>query len=807
MTSPLSDIAKISDIAAALEITDRAVRKWRDKYNWQPVNETGVDVFDINSVLGLKPEERKQICNYLEAQKISKRYQEQRRQDQEAIAALQAARDIAKSIPTVYTKLPEKPIFNSVAAQIGTEAGRKLKEKEAAAIEEAQERKSQYLAMFMTLPEKYRQAAEAKHLMVEALENFLKAGGYKGRVKDDKQCWNWKGVQKFCDAFIDGSLKMPADVESHFTVKGKRSLVPVSLNNWRKQYDEQGLYGLADHYASKKGQTTLTIEQQEFSVSMFTEKPDASIRSLCKAMATRFKGVSIPERTAVTRFLDNWKAKHESLHLFLTNPDAWKNKFMFAFGDASESITRLNMRWESDCTPADIMCTDGRANIVGIIDVWPRRVKLLVSPTAKSSAVGMLLRRCILDWGVPEEFRTDNGSDFTSFYIERILEFLNVEHHLCPPFTPECKPHIERFFKTFSHSMLPLLDGYVGHDIVARKAIESRKTFAKRLMTKGETVEINMTAADLQRFCDRWVNAMYHEETHSSLGMSPIAKFRSWTEPVKRISNEHALDVLLSPAPSNDGWRVITKKGLSVAFGAAKLRYISADFVGHEGERVRVLIDATDLGHASIFQEDGAFLTIAQDPTWIGISNEEVANHAKQRQKKQLAELRRDHKELAKRANIGDIAEEILRDREQQAAKVADLPKPSTEYSTPALEQAAIAVAERGRQTANPALTGIIELPPEVLESEARAAANKGKIINLTDRAGRPRYFVGQGEIYEFLDNQNRKGLADEMERQWLQDYEYMLNNPNKWDCKRGLMTDDPCLLKHWSRAQQAVGQ
>jgi hypothetical protein len=355
--------------------------------------------------------------------------------------------------------------------------------------------------------------------------------------------------------------------------------------------------------------------------------------------------------------------------------------------------------------------------------------------------------------------------------------------------------------------MLPLLDGYVGHDIVARKAIESRKTFAKRLMTKGETVEINMTAADLQCFCDRWVNAMYHEETHSSLGMSPIAKFRSWTEPVKRISNEHALDVLLSPAPSNDGWRVITKKGLSVAFGAAKLRYISADFVGHEGKRVRVLIDATDLGHASIFQEDGAFLCIAQDPTWIGISNEEVARHAKQRQKEQLAELRRDHKELAKRANIKDIAEEILRDREQQAAKVADLPKPSTKYSTPALEQAAIAVTERERQTANPALDGIIELPPEVLESEARAAATKGKVINLTDRAGRPRYFAGQGEIYEYLDNQNRKGLADEMERQWLQDYEYMLNNPNKWDCKRGLMIDDPCLLNHWNQAQQAIGQ
>jgi len=642
--------------------------------------------------------------------------------------------------------------------------------------------------------------------MVEALENFLMAGGYKGRVKEGKQCWNWKGVQKFCDAFIDGSLKMPADVAGHFMHKGERSLVPVSLNNWRKQYDEQGLYGLADHYASKKGQTSLTIEQQEFCVSMAIEKPNTSIRTLCKAMDTRFKGSSIPERTAVKRFLDNWRAKHESLHLFLTNPDAWKNKYMFAFGDASENITRLNQRWESDCTPADIMCTDGRMNIAGIIDVWPRRLKLLVSPTSKSSAIGMLLRRCILDWGmIEEEFRTDNGSDFTSFYIERVLDHLDVHHHLCAPFTPEQKPHIERAFKTFSHGILPLLDGYVGHNIVDRKAIESRKTFAKRLMTKGETVEINMTSAELQRFCDRWVDAMYHQETHSSLGMSPIAKVRSWTEPVKRISNEHALDVLLSPAPSNDGWRVITKKGLSVAFGAAHLQYISADFVGHEGERVRVLIDATDLGHASIFQEDGSFLCIAQDPTWMGISNEEVARHAKQRQKEQLAELRREHKELAKRANIGGVAEEILRAREERAAKVAEFPKQSTEYTSPALEQAAIAVNERGRLKSNPALDGIMELPSEVLESEAREAQKHASQPKPDER---PRYFADDNEIYNFLILQRSKGRTDAVESQWIKDYEFMLDNPNKRDNRRGLMVDDPYLLKHWGRVQQqAVGQ
>lgn len=789
--------ASITEIAAALKVSDRTVRKWRNKFNWQPVNETGVDIFDITTIPGLKPEERERICNYLEAAEESKLRNEEFQRELAEAAAIKAKKD-AETAKRDATP-PESLKFTTAAGLVGTEAGRKAKEKELLELADASECKQMCLAMFQELPEKSKKAAQAKFAMLDALENFLKAAGYKGRVKDGKQCWNWKGVQKFCDAFLDGSLSIAAEVAGHFMHKGKRSLVPVSLNNWRKQYEEQGLYGLADHYASRKGQTSLTVEQQEFCVSMFTEKPGVSVRSICKAMATRFKGVVIPERSTIGRYLDNWKAKNEGLYLSLTNPDAWRSKYMLAFGNASENVTRLNQMWEADSTPADIMTLDGRACIIGIIDVWSRRLKLLVSPTSKSTAIGMLLRRCILDWGmVEEEFRTDNGADYTSFYMERVLEHLNVHHELCPPFTPECKPHIERAFKTFSHGILPFLDGYIGHNVAERKAIEARASFAKRLMTKGETVEVKMSATELQSLCDRWCESMYHTEPHNGLdGLSPLSKVRSWTKPVKRISNEHALDVLLSPAPSNDGWRVITKKGLSVTFGAAQLRYISADFAGHEGERVRVLIDVTDLGHASIFREDGAFLCIAEDPVWNGISSQELAMHAKNRQKALLTEQRREHREMVKRSRIDGIAEEILKDREEQAAKIADLPRPSSKYTTPALEQARLAVVERERRTSIPALSGIIELPPEVLESEAREAEKQQQ-----HDGKRGKVYGDQYELYEDVLRMKYHGEADAVELAWIKDYEHMLDNPKKAPC--GLMVDDPYLLKHWGRISQS---
>lgn len=700
----------------------------------------------------------------------------------------------------VATSQPERPKLTSPAALAGAEAARKLKEKELKAIEDAKQRKQLGLAMFMQLPESSKQAAKAKHAMLEALESFLKAGCYKGRIKNGKQCWHWGGVEKFCATFMDGTLEIAEDVAKHFQKKGKRSLTGASLTNWRNQYDEQGMYGLGDHFVSTKGATILTALQQDFVISMIYDHPHATPRAVHKGMKARFRGEKLASVHTVDRFMKHWKATHISLYLFITNPDEWRNRHMFAFGNASEEVIRLNQRWEADSTPADVLCTDGRCCIIGIIDVWPRRLKLLVSPTSKAMAIGALYRRCLIDWGVLEEFRTDCGSDYSSFYIERVCDALDVYHHLCNEFHPEEKPHIERAFQTFSHGIVELLPGYIGHSVTDRKAIESRKTFAHRLMTKGETVDVKLTMAELQKVCDQWTESIYHQDPHSGLnGMTPVAKARSWTGPIKKISDERALDVLLYPAPSNDGWRVIGKKGLEVTFAGVKLYYKAAEFSGHEGERVRVLIDETDLGHASIFQADGSFLCVASDPVWYGISNQEVACHAKAKQKQVMAEQKKEIKQIAKQANTRDIAAEILKSRTEDIANIVEFPKKTETYSTSALEQASLAVAERERRSENPALDGIIELPPEVLESEAREAQ---KVIQIKQLRGQ-RMFADQYEISEDVRKRINQDNADEAEIEWLRTYEHYVATGKK----TGRFADDPYLLKHWQQAEQAVGQ
>lgn len=606
--------------------------------------------------------------------------------------------DTSAPPPLAAPPSPSPP--STPARSTGITAARRQREAEAQALADRQAQAEAYLKLFRALSETNRKSAEYKHFVLEAYDGFARAGGYAGRVKLGRERLSSTGLQRFCDALAGGTLTLPAPVAAFLTRKGVVSLSPKTVREWRAAYDEQGLYGLADHYAVRSGETALTPAQQDFIVAMLYEHPQSGATHYYEGLKSRFKGLRIPGKDTLLRFLNRWKAEHPSLYLYITDPDGWRNKRMFAYGDADEQVTALNARWEADATKADIMCIDGRACVVGIIDVWSRRFRLLVVPTSKAEAIGLLFRRCLLEWGVPKQFRTDNGADFTAFYMERICEALRIAHYLCTEFCPEQKPYIERAFKTFSHGLLELMDGYVGHDVAARKKIEARKSFSKRLMTPGEVIEATLTRETLQKFCDDWCDQVYGQRNHGSLGISPAAKARSWTQPIARITDERALDLLLFPAPSQDGFRVIGKEGVTATFTGVKLNYAAGEMCGHEGEQVRVLIDPTNLGRAVLFAGDGSFFCVAEDARYYGISRADTANHLKNKQKETLSAQRKEMKANAKEYGTRNIAAEIMADKANEAAKLGELPKPAVEYDTPALREAARAVADMERKDA-----------------------------------------------------------------------------------------------------------
>ncbi len=282
------------------------------------------------------------------------------------------------------------------------------------------------LAKFAQLPDPRKREAEARYEILATMNAFIKTGNF-GKEK---------GMHIFRDQYNKGKIALPDWVSD--VIKGNKRLDRSTLYRWEKRYTEQGLFGLAGIYGHRKGFTQLTRAQRDFIIAMITNHPDVLIPKIMAALEARFipQGINIPASHVINRFVRKYRDENSNNLLALKNPDEWRSKHQFALGSCSENIVRLNQLWESDATPADIMLTDGRHTVIAMIDVWPRRAKLLVTPTSKAQAITTLLRRALIDWGVPEVLRTDNGNDFTANHMRRVLEAVEIEHDLCPPFTP-----------------------------------------------------------------------------------------------------------------------------------------------------------------------------------------------------------------------------------------------------------------------------------------------------------------------------------------------------------------------------------
>jgi transposase InsO family protein len=611
------------------------------------------------------------------------------------------------------------------------------------------------LAKFAQLPEGRKREAEARYEILAAMRTFITAGGFK---KD-------RGLRIFREQYNAGKIELPDWVRD--ALKGCRKLDRATLHRWRSRYGEQGLSGLAGSYGHREGFTRLSEEQRDFIKAMIADHPDVLIPKIMAGLEARFipQGSAVPASHVVSRFVRKYREENASLLLAMKNPDAWRSKYQFAVGSCSGSIVRLNQLWEADATPGDIMLLDGRHAVIAQIDIWPRRPKILVTPTSKAQAIATLLRRGLIDWGVPEVYRTDNGKDFTARHMERVLDALEIEHDICPPFTPEAKPHVERFIKTFSHGIVELLPGFIGHNVSQRKAIEARRSFSERLMKKGAIVEVKLSAHEFQAICNRWIEAVYMQTPHEGLdGMTPAQKVRSWTDPVKKIEDERALDVLLCPAPKDGGLRMIGKKGVE----ANRRCYFNTAMAGYEGKRVRVLIDYADLGRAYCFEETGEFLCIATCPDWYGISAEDEAGCLKRAQRRLVSEKRKELKRLAREHRIGLVPEEVLDYRESLIANVDELPQKTEAYTTAAIEEA-IAAADKSYGIVNrEALAGPLEVPPEVLAYEE----GQKKLIDLQEKRRQRRLFESNQDVYFWVLSRITDGTDTEIQRQWKREYE-----------------------------------
>ncbi len=563
----------------------------------------------------------------------------------------------------------------ATAASDHEAATRKLREELAARAAEACRQTG--MTAFAALPEQRRNRAEARALIARLCNDFLATSGLSRR----------RGTALFAADYNAGRAAVP-----DWTREEVSSLCAGSIRNWQLAMERDGMASLAGKHGRHRigtGKIDGNPALAEFCLGFINDHPHSTAAGLFEAMLTRFGVSSLPTLRAVQRWFSGWKLRNPQLFLAISNPDAWRNRYMSAAGDASAGILRLNQHWEMDSTPGDLLLADGtRHTIVGCIDVFSRRLTLHVSRSSSSAAVAATLRKALLKWGVPEMVKTDNGSDYVSRHITSLLLGLDIRRETCAPFSPWQKPFIERALGTFSHDLLEFLSGFIGHSVADRKDIEARRSFAQRLMKKGEEpAELRMGPEELQEFCDRWAEDVYGRKAHSELnGKSPWQMAVDWTGPLRSIMDERALDVLLLPAPG-EGTRRVTKKGLRVDGNL----FAHANLGGLEGQDVQVRLDDADIGHVYVFDLDGAFVCKAVCPEILGISRQEVAVAQKRHQSTWLAGQKKIARAASRKMGTKDIAAEIMAARAAEAASLVALPRSGAAYETPALLEAGLA--------------------------------------------------------------------------------------------------------------------
>ena len=149
--------------------------------------------------------------------------------------------------------------------------------------------------------------------------------------------------------------------------------------------------------------------------------------------------------------------------------------------------------WQSDVMHGPQVEAQGRkrkAYLIGFLDDHSRLL-----PHAEFYLSERLIswldafRQALLFRGLPRKLYVDNGAAFRSRHLERICASLGIALVHTPPYTPQGRGKIERFFRTVRSQFLPCFH--------------------------GNTLE------ELNISLDLWIREDYHKRIHSSTAVTP----------------------------------------------------------------------------------------------------------------------------------------------------------------------------------------------------------------------------------------------------------------------------------------------
>ena len=396
-------------------------------------------------------------------------------------------------------------------------------------------------------------------------------------------------------------------------------------------------------------------------------------------LAANYGPDECPSLAQLHRFIRAFEADKKMTLEAIRDPEGFKSRRRLSLGTAGQDAPFAHHTWEIDTTPADLLTKDQkRVSVLGIVDVYSRRLRFKVVPSESSQSVRRFLAETMTAWGaVPHIVSTDQGSGFINASVKTALENLDIEHKDCPPASPEQKPFIERSFGTATRARLRLIKGFVGHNVAEAQKLRARA----RKETGRPVVVADITAAELQTILDNWADGRYANTRHSTTGQAPLARMLLCTAPRRPVPDAEVLRIAMSAFV---GTAKIGKRGVQWRGG----RYWTDALIPYQDRTVTLRRDEDELGELFVFDDENRFIGTAVNHHRAGVSESEFATAARQAQARWFAAAKAEFKAKARRVNVDGMIQNLLIEDGVLAGKVAQLPTrtDTASHSTPTID-------------------------------------------------------------------------------------------------------------------------
>jgi len=290
-----------------------------------------------------------------------------------------------------------------------------------------------------------------------------------------------------------------AEHEYDIPFSDRRQVSVETLLHWAARYRNGGLEALGPQPRSDRGKPRVISPQlAQLIERLKRENPHRNGTTLLRELALVSEDGTAP-------------LSESSLYRFLKKQGLTKRQLLAKTGYKKFEAEYANQIWQSDLMYGPYIERDGggkrQSFLCAILDDASRLIPhgQFYADQGLESLLDCL-RQAIAARGVPIRLYVDNGKIYRSRQLERIGASIGILIVHTPPYQPEGRGKIERFFRTVREQFLASID---------RQAVR--------------------TLADLDARFQVWLDSVYHREKHGALETTPLQRWQRDIEHVRQL--------------------------------------------------------------------------------------------------------------------------------------------------------------------------------------------------------------------------------------------------------------------------------